>query len=245
MAGQKSAMIFDFSRLVQELRPRAFLFENVPNLRAMCVDGFNELIKRLTAAGYSLTYGSLAACDFGSPTTRRRLFVVGFANCNAETSFVFPRPTHGSKNQGDLFDAKCTLKLNITVGSVLAGLPDVKTSEAKAFLNHTGRHHRPETIKHMMTVAPGTSIAKSFRYRPALNGLSRSLTAGVDHSTKSYLHPVFHREMSVREYARLHGFPDTWDFAGTHHNGIKQVANAVPIPLGKAIAASIIECLLK
>jgi len=49
--------------------------------------------------------------------------------------------------------------------------------------------------------------------------------------------------MSVREYARLQGFPDSWIFAGTLNNGIKQVANAVPIPLGKAILQCIVHTL--
>jgi DNA (cytosine-5)-methyltransferase 1 len=238
MSGQKSPIIFEFARLVSELKPKAFLFENVPNLRSMCRDGFSELLRQLSASGYVVQYKKLSACDFGSPTVRKRLFVVGLINDGIDKCFHFPTPTHGESNQDDLFEQVHPLCPYVTVSDVLAGLPDVGTLAAQQFLNHTGRTHRPTTIEHIITVAPGRAVTKSFRYRPSLDGLSRSLTAGVDHSTKSYLHPPYYREMSVREYARLHGFPDSWEFAGNHHNGIKQLANAVPIPLGQAIARS-------
>jgi site-specific DNA-cytosine methylase len=168
---------------------------------------------------------------------------VGFRTGADAGSFSFPSRTHGEIAEADLFGPRRALLPFVTVGEALAGLPDAKSPDAAQYLNHTGRFHRPETIQHMKTVPQGVAISKSYRYRPALTGLSRSLTAGLDSSTKSYLHPIYHREMSVREYARLHGFPDTWSFSGTHHNGIKQVANAVPIPLGRALAASLVEAL--
>jgi DNA (cytosine-5)-methyltransferase 1 len=244
MGGEKGPIIFEFARMVGELQPRAFLFENVPNLQAMCADGFGELLGRLSGHGYSITHEKLAACDFGAPTVRQRLFVVGFRMDAGADGFTFPKPTHSDSSDPDLFRSESSLLPYVTVGQALEGLPDAKSPAAAAYLNHTGRFHRPETIQHMMTVPQGIAISKSYRYRPALNGLSRSLTAGLDSSTKSYLHPVYHREMSVREYARLHGFPDTWEFAGTHHNGIKQVANAVPVPLGRALALSLTATLI-
>ncbi len=243
MGGEKGPIIFEYARLVGELEPRAFLFENVPNLQTMCSEGFAELLKRLSGHGYSVAHQTLAACDFGAPTVRQRLFVVGFRSEVGASSFAFPSRTHGRIGESDLFNSTSAMLPFVTVGEALADLPDVKSPEANQYLNHTGRFHRPETIEHIRTVPQGVAISKSYRYRPALSGLSRSLTAGLDSSTKSYLHPIYHREMSVREYARLHVFPDAWDFAGTHHNGIKQVANAVPIPLGRVIATSVVKSL--
>jgi site-specific DNA-cytosine methylase len=130
------------------------------------------------------------------------------------------------------------------VEDVLKDLPDVKTAAATHFLNHTGRTHRLSTIEHLKTVPIGKKINQSFRYRAPWQGLCQSLTAGMDNSTKSFIHPHYDREMSVREYARLHHFPDTWAFSGTHHNGIKQVANSVPIPLGGAVLLAVIQAFL-
>jgi DNA (cytosine-5)-methyltransferase 1 len=245
MDGEKGPIIFEFARLVGELKPRAFLFENVPSLRGMCSQGFEELLKRLSAHGYSVAHQTLSACDFGAPTVRQRIFVGGFKNGLGNGAFNFPTKTHGETTQSDLFDSQSTALPFVTVKDVLADLPDVEGQKSAKYLNHTGRVHRTETIRHMMTVPQGAATSKSFRYRLPLDGLSRSLTAGTDNSTKAYLHPIYHREMSVREYARIHGFPDTWVFSGTRDNGIKQVANAVPIPLGRAVAGSLLNCLSK
>jgi DNA (cytosine-5)-methyltransferase 1 len=239
MGGEKGPIIFEYARLIGEIKPRAFLFENVPNLQTMCTEGFAELLHCLSGHGYSVVHQTLAACDFGAPTVRQRLFVVGFRSGAEASSFAFPSRTHGEIGDSDFFRSESAILPFVTVGEALAGLPDVNLAGQGEYLNHTGRFHRPKTIEHIMTVPQGVAVSKSFRYRPPSNGLSRSLTAGLDDSTKSYLHPIYHREMSVREYARIHGFPDTWDFAGTRDNGIKQVANAVPIPLGRQIAAAL------
>jgi|GEM_PF-2030703 len=240
MGGEKGPIILEYARLIGELKPRAFLFENVPNLQKMCSEGFAELLERLSGHGYSITHQILAACDFGAPTVRQRLFVVGFKTEAAVSAFEFPSKTHGEAGESNLLGSVTATFPFVTVGDVLCDLPDVKSPEADRYLNHTGRIHRPKTIEHMMTIPQGVAVSKSYRYRPPLNGLSRSLTAGLDNSTKSYIHPILHREMSVREYARIHGFSDTWGFSGTRDNGIKQVANAVPIQLGRQIAAAIV-----
>jgi site-specific DNA-cytosine methylase len=122
-------------------------------------------------------------------------------------------------------------------------MPDVKTKNAKKFFNHNGRAHRQETIEHFKAIGMGRQVKKSFRYRAPWHGLTQSITAGTDESTKSFIHPHYHREMTVREYARLHDFPDTWIFEGSNDNGFKQVANSVPIPLGEAVIGGVMRVL--
>lgn len=240
LEGGKGSLIYEFARLVGETHPRAFLFENVPNLVGGFKAAFEALLGYLAEHGYSLTWGVLKACDFGAPTLRQRVFVVGWDSSIPGPEFQLPQPTHGPDEEQGLF-RKVTLRRFTNVSDVLDNLSDVILSGHPDYPNHTGRTHRPETIEHMKTVPPGVAISKSYRYRAPWDGLCRSLTAGMDNSTKSYIHPIHHREMSVREYARIHGFPDSWCFCGTHHNGIKQVANAVPVLLGKAVLHAIVD----
>jgi DNA (cytosine-5)-methyltransferase 1 len=234
-SGSRGPLVFEFARLVDELRPRAFLFENVPLLARKFRSGFDDLLRAFATAGYSLDTAVLPAWAFGAPTVRERVFVVGVRSDSDQSRWSgFPSPTHSrSALDGGAFDA--VLPTTPTVGEVLGGLPDVTDPSAEGFANHRARSHRPETIAQLKELRPGAAVSKSFRYRPRMDGLCRSLTAGRDDSTKAYIHPIFHREMTVREYARIHGFPDTWTFAGTMNNGIKQVANAVPVPLGEAV----------
>jgi DNA (cytosine-5)-methyltransferase 1 len=234
--GPKGLLIFEFARLVRELSPRAFIFENVPNLAAQFHAVFNQLLNRFRESNYHVIWNVLSASDFGSPTQRKRIFVVGIPMSLFREIYKFPLPTHSNASeQLSLHGVNQSLRSYVTVANVLNDLPDVTELRAKEFQNHTGRKHRPRTIEHLKSVPQGVAINKSYRYRAPLDGLCRSLTAGTDDATKSYIHPIFHREMSVREYARIHGFPDSWGFNGNHHNGIKQVANAVPVPLGRAM----------
>ena len=242
--GNKAPLVFQFARLVDEIRPRAFLFENVPNLKKMCGPFFDTLLEQLTSCGYTLKVTVLDSSTYGVPSIRKRLFVAGFDDRNLAEHFQFPLATHGQlSSTPTLFDPLESLRAFVSVGDVLADLPDITDQRAANHLNHTGRTHRPGTIEHLKTVPQGVAVTKSYRYRAPWNGLSRSLTAGVDDATKSYIHPIYHREMSVREYARIHGFPDSWGFSGNHHNGIKQVANAVPVQLGTPVVLSVVEAL--
>lgn len=240
--GDKGPLIFEFLRLVDELRPSCFIFENVPNLLRQFKGVFQAFIQKSSEIGYTNKWALLKSCDFGAPTMRQRVFVVGWSESSKNQSFLFPPPTHGSPIEcSPGFFYETDVKPYVSVGDVLEGLPDVNTPDAVTFLNHTGRPHRPETIAYIKNIPEGKQVMQSYRYRAPWNGLTQSLTAGVDYATKSYIHPKHHREMSVREYARIHGFPDTWGFCGNHHNGIKQVANAVPIPLGEAVLATAIN----
>ena len=244
--GKKGPFIFEFLRIVEQLQPACFLFENVPNLAKQFKSVFERFLAQTRSMEYHVQWALLKACDFGAPTQRTRIFVVGWQNPLLNNSFRFPSPTHGDSSTYDLLAPNTgSLEPFRYVSDVLADLPDVKVPTGKQFLNHSGRTHRPETVEHMKTVPLGKKINKSYRYRAPWKGLSQSLTAGMDDSTKSFIHPHYHREMSVREYARLHLFPDSWFFEGTHHNGIKQVANSVPIPLGEAVLSKVIDHILQ
>ncbi len=243
--GDKGPLIFRFLRLVEDLQPKCFVFENVPNLVRQFRSIFDLFLNESTKIGYSHKWALLKACDYGAPTGRTRVFVVGWQQPASNQAFRFPDPTHADPTSCDLLvQPGGPFEPFRLVRDVLDGLPDVRTPAGELFSNHMGRVHRAKTIEHLKTVPLGKQVRKSFRYRVPWNGLAQSLTAGQDDNAKSFLHPHFDREMSVREYARLHLFPDSWFFSGTHHNGIKQVANSVPIPMGQAVLSAVIECQL-
>jgi len=248
MLGNKAPLIFHFARIVSEIKPSAFLFENVPNLQKMCGTAFNRLLKMFEDAGYFIQSKILESRSYGVPSIRKRLFVVGYRSQELAGKFCFPHPTHGENEreakQLKLFKIADNLHNYVTVKDVLQDLPDVTESKAALYRNHCARNHRPATIEHLKTIPQGVAVSKSYRYRAPWEGLSRSLTAGLDNSAKAYIHPCRHREMTVREYARIHGFPDDWEFAGRLDSGLKQVANAVPIPLGSAVMTALCSILV-
>jgi DNA (cytosine-5)-methyltransferase 1 len=115
----------------------------------------------------------------------------------------------------------------------------VLTSSARTSHSEISRRRFAET-------APGTvePISRFFRLPP--DGLSNTLRAGTDGARGAFtsprpIHYKYDRCITVREMARLHGFPDWFRFHATKWHGARQIGNAVPPPLARAIAASVIS----
>jgi DNA (cytosine-5)-methyltransferase 1 len=104
--------------------------------------------------------------------------------------------------------------------------------------------HKSETVRRFAATEPGTCERRSRLYRLSKGGLSRALRAGTLPDLGSFtaarpIHPVRPRCITVREGARLHSFPDWYVFHPTKWHGFRQVGNAVPPRLARAIARAI------
>lgn len=124
LADRRGDLIFEYVRLLDELRPNAFIFENVPNL-ATVADGavLDGLLEAFRAVEYAASASVLLAADYGVPQMRRRLFVVGTRS--GEPIDLPPLPTHGEpRTQRDLFEST-DLAPYQTAQQALQDLPDV------------------------------------------------------------------------------------------------------------------------
>ena len=95
---------------------------------------------------------------------------------------------------------------------------------------------------------PGTIEPVSRFFRLARNGISNTLRAGTDGSRGAFTSPrPIHFEharcVTVREMARLHGYPDWFRFHATKWHGARQVGNSVPPPLAQSVASSVLASL--
>ncbi len=79
--------------------------------------------------------------------------------------------------------------------------------------------------------------------RLSLNEPSLTLTCAPAQKQTERCHPTETRPLTVREYARIQTFPDSWDFAGSLSSQYKQIGNAVPVNLAKAMGHSLIRLL--
>ena len=90
----RGTLFYEYARLVSEIKPKVFIYENVRNLLNHDHGKTWEVIKKIfDNLGYSYSYDVLNSADYGVPQTRRRLFVVGFRNdlgINVNDDFVFP-----------------------------------------------------------------------------------------------------------------------------------------------------------
>ena len=119
--------------------------------------------------------------------------------------------------------------------------PSVLTSSART--GHTS------ISRHRFHATEGGSVEPISRFfRLAEDGVSNTLRAGTDGARGAFtsprpIHYRYDRCVTVREMARLHGFPDWFRFNATKWHGARQIGNAVPPPLAKAIAGKVIEVL--
>lgn len=210
-------LLFDFTQLILEFRPRAFVIENVPGLRDL--DGGEQLraaIEDLQAAGYNVSDPRvLDAAQQGVPQQRFRLFVVG------------------SRDGGE-YTPPAPLNYSVGSGSVLfrptSGVPNIETRE----------HHAGSVLRYMrLGYGSRDQLGRVDRLNPKVPSKT-VIAGGTAGGGRSHLHPEIPRTLSVRECARLQTFPDDYVFAGASARQFTQVGNAVPPVLaarvGKAIA---------
>ena len=108
--------------------------------------------------------------------------------------------------------------------------------------------HRDSTRQRFDQTKEGTVEPISRFFRLPRNGVSNTLRAGTDGSRGSFtsprpIHYCYPRCITVREMARLHGFPDWFRFHTTKWHGARQIGNAVPPPLARAVATMVLEAL--
>ncbi len=103
MEDTRGTLFYDFARVIQECKPKVFIFENVRGLVNHDKGNTWRVIKNVfNDLGYSINSKILNSSDYGIPQSRNRIFVVGFRNKN--TDFLFPRPIKLEKTMQDFLE---------------------------------------------------------------------------------------------------------------------------------------------
>lgn len=232
---QRGLLVFTFHRWVDLLKPNFFVLENVPDLETRKGTGTIEALEQaFRDSGYVIARKVLNAADFGAATKRKRLFLVGFLDA---PGFVFPDQTHSkSASENDLFGRSRW----VSSMDVLQGLPAPHVAEPHYPQAHQLIQHTTGVIERFSTIKPGGYDHVRKRARLHADSPSPSLVAGDLNGIRWAIHPVEDRELTNREAARIHGFPDWFEFAGNHAAIGVQIANAVPVALGSAVAKAVV-----
>ena len=239
--GDRRNLLFrHVSRLARELRARSVLIENVPGVRRVNGVTYTQRITAsLRRAGYATWKqpATLHASDFGVSQNRRRLFFVGVGPGVALPAV--PTPTHVPPSETP---PEGTLPHTATLIERLQDLPNLGPGEGSerfrlpagsVVLNSTAMKHSPRVVAKIKAIPSGGG---PISYRRLDGDVARTLVAG--HRALP-VHPTEHRTITVREAARIQGFPDTYFFCGPRASQPLQVANAVPPALARAVASEL------
>ncbi|AOG02806.1 DNA cytosine methyltransferase [Bosea sp. RAC05] len=272
MEDPRNGLVMHFHRLVHELDPDTFAFENVKGLTAGSQRVFlDAFLDAFTASGrYDIVspWQVLNAADFGVPQARKRLIIIGVRR--GSTMPAWP-VSAGRVTVADALDdipdadtipalierdwAEVEHGQPSPYAAVLRGIIgdpgdfSVPRSWAPELLTSSLRTEHSELSKGRFAMTPhGTFEPVSRFYKLNPKGVSNTIRAGTGRDRGAYtsarpIHPHHPRCITVREAARLHSYPDWFRFHATKWHGFRQVGNSVPPLLGRAIAGSIAKAI--
>lgn len=251
LGDNRNDFVLDYIKLVKELQPRFFLFENVAifgqKRGTKYVSEMHSFLKN-----YVLNPHFYNSADYGLAQTRERFIIVGVRN-DQKCNFSVPKPT-----------VKCWR----TVGEVLNEFPEPPDdfSVHPKYPNHQKARVTDINIKRFSFVPQGggwQDIPEEYQLdchkktdrkkggwpdvygRLEWSGQCPTITGGFDSFTRGrYGHPLHDRPLTPREAAKIQGFPNDFIFLGTRADVRSQIGNAVPPPLAEIIGVDIGKCLL-
>lgn len=241
----RGTLFFELARAVKECQPKVFMAENVKGLLEHDGGRTLQVIKDVIAElGYTLLEPRvLRALQYDVPQKRERLILVAIRNDIApKVKFNWPdvsdryRTLRDAFYKGDLYD--CDVP-----ESMFQKYPESKRKVMDLVPEGGDWRNLPEQVareymKGSYNLGGGkTGIAR----RLSMDEASLTLTCAPAQKQTERCHPYETRPLTIREYARIQTFPDTWQFCGSLSSQYKQIGNAVPVNLSWAIGRSLIR----
>lgn len=246
----------EYLDIVQKLQPKVFVIENVKGLCLTSNGWFkDEILKSINNMGYKVSVGLLNAQDFGVPQSRERTIFI----CSKNLSIDLPKPT--VKEYRTVRDAISDLSyLNSGEGDFESEY--IKSPEStyqktmrkgsKRLFNHKASNHKKIAIDKLKLIPPeqgkeylpeelhGKQQFKTTWGRLKWDSVSPTIDTRFDASSNgTNNHPYLNRAITPREAARIQSFDDKFVFYGSKVYVRKQIGNAVPPLMAKAIADKI------
>lgn len=243
----RGTLIFEMARAIKELQPKVFLAENVKALESHDNGRTLETIKAvIDELGYELVEPTvLKAIFYKVPQKRERLILVGIRK-DLATKVKFHWPSPYSKVM-TLRDALYAGELyNTDVPESLGQEYPPRKKEIMAQVPQGGywRDLSDELQREYMQGSYFLGGGKTgMARRLSLDEPSLTLTTSPAQKQTERCHPIHTRPLQVREYARIQTFPDDWVFQGSKNAAYKQIGNAVPVNMARALGHALVRLL--
>lgn len=241
----RGTLFYEFARAVQEISPLICVGENVKGL--ISHDGGKTLagmVSVLDELGYDVVPPQVLKAIFHRvPQKRERLVIVGLKRGEG-LRYVYPRPNQetftlkDALKKGRLFD--CDVPISQGQSYTLQKKAIMAMVPPGGYWRDLPLDIQKDYMQKSFYLGGGkTGIARKISWdEPCL-----TLTCNPAQKQTERCHPDDIRPFTVREYARIQTFPDSWEFAGSLSAQYKQIGNAVPVNLAEEIGWSIIQSL--
>ncbi len=257
----RGSLFMDYIRMIDYIKPRFFVMENVKGIMSAPlkhVSGDNKdkndpeqrlgtvldvILSEFNKLGYKTVYGILDAVNYGVPQFRERFVLIGSRD---HEDIFLPIPTHFQMHQEETYRWK-------TVGDTIKDLENEEsecgtlTPERKKYLKMVPEGGNWKDLpQNVVEKAMGGAYKSGggkvgFYRRLTYTQPSPTVTTAPAQKATMLCHPIKDRPLSIHEYARLQQFPEDWIFVGTTAAKYKQIGNAVPVGLAKAIGKAVIS----
>lgn len=258
----RGSLFMDFIRMIDAIRPRFFIMENVKGLMSAPVEhvphierngmgtsaqgrgtGLDVVLSEFDKLGYKTVYGVLDAVNYGVPQFRERFVLIG---SREHENIFLPFPTHFQMHQDPAY-RWATLR---------SAISDLESDPGEcAFFSRdrmdllklvpeggNWRSLPDDLVEKAMGGAYLSGGGKvGFYRRLSYDQPSPTIVATPVQKASMLCHPTQNRPLSVKEYARIQQFPDDWQFAGTIASKYRQIGNAVPVRLATALGKAIVS----
>lgn len=229
----RNSLFMEFIRIVNYFKPEWIVMENVFGIRSMKTAKGENVIdilqKEFKKVGYDVIWKLLNAANFGVPQKRRRVFFLAHRDGKR---FSFPLETHSNVSQRRIDGSE--IKKWIPVKNVL-----MKENEVDERYFHTPKMIEGFRRRKQRNKEKGNGFGWQI-LRPDEPSFTISARYWKDGSDALVMYsPTKVRMLTERECARIQSFPDNFIFMGPKREVYKQIGNAVPPLLAKAIAESI------
>lgn len=252
----RGSLFMDYIRMINYIRPRFFIMENVKGIMSSPLKtesdqplGKNSpktvldvILSEFEKLEYKTVYGILDAVNYGVPQFRERFVLIGSRD---HEDIFLPIPTNFQMHQNKEMLWK-------TTGDVIKDL-EKNPGECASFSSDRLKYLRmiPEggnwkdLPKDILEKAMGGAYLSGggkvgFYRRLSYSQPSPTVVTSPVQKATMMCHPTQDRPLSIKEYARLQQFPEDWNFVGTTSAKYRQIGNAVPVGLAKAIGKAII-----
>lgn len=234
----RGTLFFDVARICSHHKPKVIFCENVKGLTIHDKGKtFKIIVGTLEEMGYKVFHKVLNSKDFGVPQNRERIYIVAFRNDIAPQTFNFPRPSG----------------VKVCIQDIMESEPvPAKYYLSTQYMDTLRRHKERHAAKGNgfgYEIRPLDGIAGAI----VCGGMGRERNLIIDHRQKN-LTPTTHikgeinhegiRKMTPREWARLQGFPDSYQLVLADGPLYKQFGNSVTVPVIRAIAEEIKKVIL-